>query len=238
MLLDFDGLVREDLCEDMLLDFDGLVREDLCEDMLLDFDRLVREYRMRIDGVLHIGAHYGQEHPLYKRNGVANVAYFEPLKQNFDILRRSVVDKDVQFFNFALGARPDQVEMFVETANNGQSSSVLEPALHLLQYPNITFDFKQTVEMRCLDDIDLAGKKFNFINIDVQGYELEVFKGARRTLSGIDYIISEVNRADLYKNCARVEQLDDFLDSYNFKRVETSWDGSTWGDALYLKEGS
>ena len=53
----------------------------------------------------------------------------------------------------------------------------------------------------------------------------------------LDYVISEVNRADVYKNCTRVEQLDELLGSYNLKRVETSWDGSTWGDALYVRGG-
>lgn len=204
--------------------------------MLLDFDKLVRKYGMKVSGVIHIGAHHGQEHPIYRRNGIANVAYFEPLKKNFMVLKRSIVDKDVQFFNFALGASPGHVEMFVETANGGQSSSVLEPALHLMQYPNITFDSKETVEMRRLDDVDLGGKAFNLINIDVQGYELEVFKGAAETLRRIDFVISEVNRADVYKDCTRVEQLDEFLGAYGLKRVETSWDGSTWGDALYVKE--
>ena len=77
--------------------------------------------------------------------------------------------------------------------------------------------------------------KYNFINIDVQGYELEVFKGSLRTLESIDYIISEVNRAELYENCTNVYELDNFLSLYGFKRVETSWEGVTWGDALYIK---
>ena len=32
-----------------------------------------------------------------------------------------------------------------------------------------------------------------------------------------------------------VNELDDFLKKYNFKRVETTWDGNTWGDAFYIK---
>ena len=64
---------------------------------------------------------------------------------------------------------------------------------------------------------------------------MEVFKGAKNTLNEIDYIICEVNRDVVYYGCPMVDELDDYLNKYNFKRVETTWDGNTWGDALYIK---
>jgi hypothetical protein len=78
--------------------------------------------------------------------------------------------------------------------------------------------------------------EYNFINMDVQGYELEVMRGAMNTLDKIDYIISEVNKEELYENCVRVDRLDNFLSKFGFKRVETNWEGVTWGDALYIKD--
>lgn len=86
-----------------------------------------------------------------------------------------------------------------------------------------------------LDDLDIGVEKYNFINVDVQGYELEVLKGASETLRNIDYIMSEVNRDEVYENCAQVEELDNFLANYNFVRVETVWVGDIWGDAFYIK---
>ena len=47
--------------------------------------------------------------------------------------------------------------------------------------------------------------------------------------------MSEVNRDEVYKDCPMVGDLDAFLSDYNFSRVETTWDGGTWGDALYVK---
>ena len=52
--------------------------------------------------------------------------------------------------------------------------------------------------------------------IDVQGYELEVLKGSRETITNISGILTEVNRDELYSNCDRVEQLDDFLKNFDF----------------------
>lgn len=201
----------------------------------MDFDDIIDSYKLDIKGIIHIGAHYGQEHGLYKKNNITNIIYFEPLKKNFSVLKENVKE-EAELYNFALGNDERMIEMFVETANSGQSSSILEPALHLQSYPHITFDKKEMVEMRKLDSFDIDYTKYNFINIDVQGYELEVFKGATRALPYIDYIISEVNRGILYKECAMVEQLDSFLSVFGFVRKKTDWAGNSWGDALYIKE--
>lgn len=201
----------------------------------MNFDELVSNYDLKIKGVIHIGAHYGQEHSLYKKNNLQNIIYFEPLKKNFEVLKENIKD-DAKLYNFALGNDEKFVEMFVESANNGQSSSILQPELHLQSYPHIVFNEKETVEMKKLDSFEIDYTNYNFINIDVQGYELEVFKGAKNVLSNIDYIISEVNRGMLYKNCVFVEELDSFLFEFGFVRKQTSWDGGSWGDALYIKE--
>lgn len=203
--------------------------------MLLDLTQLKQKYNLNIDGVIHIGGHWGEEHTLYKSLNVENIIYFEPLPTNFGVLRNKVKNEAI-CINKALGSQKGEMKMHVESNNQGQSSSFLKPKLHLEQYPHIVFDDEEIVEMDLLDNIEkITEKKYNFINVDVQGYELEVFKGAKETLKNIDAIISEVNRAEVYENCPMVEELDEFLAPYGFKRVETSWDGYTWGDALYIK---
>jgi hypothetical protein len=119
------------------------------------------------------------------------------------------------------------------SSNQQESSSILKPKIHLDQYPNITFNETEAVILSKLDDYNY--KDYNFINMDVQGYELEVLKGSTETLKFVDYVYCEVNRDEVYENNALVEQLDEFLNPYNFNRVETEWVGDTWGDALYIK---
>jgi hypothetical protein len=70
--------------------------------------------------------------------------------------------------------------------------------------------------------------------MDVQGFELEVLKGATETLKGIDYVYCEINRDEVYEGCAKIWELDAFLK--DFTRVETSWAGGSWGDAIYIKK--
>tara|TARA_R110000751_G_scaffold107144_1_gene203296 strand:+ start:3098 stop:3718 length:621 start_codon:yes stop_codon:yes gene_type:complete len=205
--------------------------------MLLNLVKLREKYDMNIDGVFHIGAHFGQENSIYNQIGIKNKIFFEPLPHTFDKLVENI-NGDGNCVNVALGNKNGVVEMFVESVNQGQSSSVLEPVLHTKQYPNIVFNEKKKVTMTTLDDYVKGGvniTNYNFINIDVQGYELEVFKGAKKTLENIDYIMSEVNRDEVYKDCPMVEDLDVYLSIYGFERVETTWDGGTWGDAFYVK---
>ena len=202
--------------------------------MILDFNILKDKYSFNIKGIIHIGGHYGQEYDLYKNLNVP-VLFFEPLSNNFEHLQNKVKnDPNIIMYQCALGNENKIVTMNVDIANQGQSSSILKPKKHLEQYPHITFDYTEEVNMFRLDDIDVDLSKYNFINIDVQGYEMEVLKGANKTLENIDYIISEVNRDEVYENCPHVDDLDLYLN--HFDRVETDWAGDTWGDALYIKK--
>jgi FkbM family methyltransferase len=203
--------------------------------MLISLDMIIKKYDMKINGVFHIGAHYGQESECYNKQNILDVVYFEPQKHVFEILKQKV--KNGKFFNLALGDKKSHMQMFVEHANQGMSSSLLRPALHTKQYPQIIFNDSEVVEVDTLDNVSVEhniSNKINMINMDVQGFELSVLKGATETLKQIDYIYTEVNRADLYENCSKVEQLDEFLSG--FTRVETEWVGNTWGDALYIKK--
>ncbi len=201
--------------------------------MLLDLESLLIKHDLKINGVIHIGAHYGEENRIYEKLKLQNRMFFEPLKKNFEVLKSNI--SNFPIFNLALGNETGQIKMFTESRNNGQSSSILKPKIHLNQYPHIVFDGEEVVEIIKLDDFDYDKEKFNFINIDVQGYELEVFKGAKKVLESIDYILSEVNNAEVYENCVNVSELDVFLSKFGFERVETNWEGGTWGDAFYIK---
>jgi FkbM family methyltransferase len=202
--------------------------------MLLDFHSICNKYNLNIKGVLHIGAHYGQEDSLYQSKNIQNIMHFEPLTNNFRILE-SMVSKNSILHKIALGNEEKNINMYVESVNTGMSSSILKPKHHLIQYPHIVFDTVEEVKMNRLDNIEFNRDDYNLINIDVQGYELEVFKGSEKTLEHIDYIFSEINNVHLYENGALLSELIDYLSKYNFKLVEENWAGETWGDGFFIK---
>ncbi len=191
---------------------------------------------MNIKGIVHIGAHYGEEVQEYVNNGIQNITLFEPLSNNFDVLaeRLQNINADIQGHQVALGSKKGNAIMYL-SSNHGESSSILKPKEHLEHHPDVTFNGTEEVEVDLLDNYEVH--EANFINIDVQGYELEVFKGATKTLKAIDYIYCEVNRGEMYEGNPMVEELDEFLNEYGFERVETHWPETwyKWGDALYIK---
>jgi len=205
--------------------------------MLLSYASLVKQYGVNVTGVIHVGGHIGQEMETYEKNNVTNLIVFEPQKVPFQKLSavvESVGFDNVTLINKALGNSCETVEM---TCNDdGLCSSILNPKHVLEQYPNIIFDRKETVEMVTMDSVIPENHDFNFLNMDTQGYELEVLKGARKTLEKIDCVYTEVNNTEVYENNALIEEIDEFLKEYDMIRVETDWMGGTWGDAFYIRQ--
>lgn len=186
-------------------------------------------------GIIHVGGHFGQEIPFYLSDITRNVIVYEPLeecfKKMFDLYGYSVDCRKK-----AVGSFNGEVELNVETANFGQSSSVLNPKKHLEEYPSIVFDKKVVCPIVTLDSDIEDPKSFNVLVVDVQGYELEVFKGAKELLSStIEYIICEVNSVEMYERCALIDDLDFYLNSIGFKRIMTTWECESWGNALYAR---
>ena len=217
--------------------------------MLCDLKELVRKYNLSINHILQIGAHVGTELVVYDELLVERVLMFEPVPTTFKILEERVKNwarncpKKILLANVALGNVNNEVSMYIEKNNESMSSSLLKPKLHLEQYEWIKFhdSDKITVQQCRLDDYLSSiedSDKFDFINIDVQGYELEVLKGAPNTLKNIQAIYSEVNRAELYDDCCLVDEMDGFLGEHGFERVETNWEGISWGDALYIRKNN
>tara|TARA_R110002012_G_scaffold281087_2_gene470068 strand:+ start:9842 stop:10471 length:630 start_codon:yes stop_codon:yes gene_type:complete len=207
--------------------------------MMIDLHNVIEKYNMNITGVIHVGGHIGQEYDEYSKiNSIEHIVFFEPDPDNFPKLKARVShDKKCICVNKALGPFSCEADLYREHNNNGQSNSLLEPYKHTHIYPDTVFNEKVKVKVDPLDRY-MTSSKFNFINMDVQGGELNVLLGASKTLQHIDYIMTEVNRDELYKNCALIEDIDYFLSKYNFKRVEEVWDrdNPVWGDALYIKE--
>lgn len=206
--------------------------------MLIDFAKSVKTLGMKVRGVIHVGAHWGQEYDVYMDCGANYCIFIEPCKEALRVLKQRLSNYDnVIIYNCACSDHEGTETMNVSKANQGMSNSLLKPALHLEYYPDIPFVEGELVPVRTLDSLPIIRERYNVLAMDVQGAELLVLKGATETLKSIDYIYTEVNREELYERCARVEQLDGFL--YEFTRVESMWvTGKGWGDAIYIRKYS
>ena len=205
--------------------------------MLIESDRVLKEFKTTpLLGVIQVGAHIGEEIDIYFSMGAKKVVAFEPIKSSYDKIKEH---ENLTKVNKALGNYNGVVKLNI--ASNAQSTSPLNPKTHLTEHPWVSFNNTISVPISTLNswfsDENEKPINYNFMSIDVQGYELEVLKGATNILPSIKVILCEVNKKELYENCPMVEEIDEFLTTYGFTRVETSWyENNGWGDALYSKE--
>lgn len=188
-----------------------------------------------IKGVFHIGAHYAEEKNWYNSQNVKNVVWFEANPEYKDIIKR-VVNEDLVIMS-AIGNRKQNIVLHV--ANNGQSSSILDFGTHQNHHPGVRYVGDIIVPMdrmsNLVRDFQLNLENYNFINLDIQGFELEALKSFDDLLNGFDYIYTEVNTGDVYKGCPRMVDIDNHLSQFGFKRVTQFITPFEWGDALYSK---
>lgn len=198
---------------------------------------LIEKFNFNPKVICYIGANEGQEISDILSFFPNSLIYcFEPQKIPFDLLKKRYGnEQNIYLYNFALGSENKIVNINTNNNNNSMSSSILEPHEHLNYHKNVTFEGTEEVVMKKFCDLNI--KNIDYLNIDVQGYEIEVLKGFEN-LEKVRYIKSEVNRKEMYKNCALVKDLDVYLKQFNFLRVKTIWWKKIipWGDAFYLQQ--
>lgn len=207
--------------------------------MLIPLQSILHKYNIAPKGVIHVGAHWAEEHGDYKFCGIQNFVYIEPCKDAFSVMRAIFQESDsVKLFNVACGSKEEDMVMHVSHNNQGQSNSLLEPGLHLQQHPEVVFNDAEVVKVVKLDSLPIEKEKYDLLAMDVQGFEGEVLKGATETLKHINVIYAEVNRGATYVGNMEIDEMDAFLSRHGFKRVETYWPSPTltWGDAVYIKQ--
>lgn len=204
--------------------------------MLISFDYIAQTYGTP-RGIIHIGAHLMEERPDYVRYGLNNTIWIEANPELYAVIVNKISDEE-KVFNYAIAETSDR-PITLYCTNNSQSSSILPLGTHKKYYPDISVSHTKEVMSQRVDDIILKYNilidNYNFVNIDIQGVELRAIKSFGSFLSKIDFIYTEVNREYLYDNCDLISDIDNYLNSFGFKRKDTSWTNSNWGDALYVK---
>ncbi len=208
--------------------------------MLIGFDKLTQSFEHgRPKGVIHVGAHGAEELESYVQNDIPTVIWVEAnpmLAQGLLNKTFPHVGSSVHFF---AAHETDGLFLRLNVANNGESSSLLEFGTHEKEHPHVKFVGSIEVPTLTIDTLmerkGFDRTRFDFANIDVQGAELLVLKGMKVQLKHLNYVYLEVNEKSLYKDCALIGELDDYLRHYGFERKLTEMTQHGWGDAFYVK---
>jgi len=204
--------------------------------LFTNFENYLKEKR----GALHVGAHEGGERDWYVKQRFTEVIWFEPNEDLFQKLIRNIQSYSNQVaYNIGIHDTIQKTDLHI-ASNNGQSSSILELGTHKEHHPKVHYVRNQEVNLMRMDDFlqehTININSFNFLNIDVQGVELNVIKSFGALIKKLDYIYTEINEEELYVGCCLVGEIDNYLKQFGFVRIATHMTKNKWGDALYIKK--
>jgi len=209
--------------------------------MLIPFHTILQKYNIAPAGVLHIGAHTGEEANDYYSNGVEKTIWVEANPNLIPELTTNLSKyHNCKIFNECLTDK-DGEELVLNISNcTAQSSSILELGTHLQAHPEVQYVDMVAVITKRLDTLleqnSIDIEEYKFVNIDVQGAELMVLKGFGDLLNKVNYLYLEVNLEHLYKDCPLLQDIEEYLKPFGFLRRQLEMTSWKWGDALFLKD--
>ena len=148
--------------------------------------------------------------------GVAKVISFEPDEQECQKLNQSYTG-DCSCLPYFIG---DGSERTFNVCSRNMTSSLYEPNTKLLEkFQNLSelvqVVERTTVSTKRLDDLDEV-RGADYLKIDVQGAEVDVFNGAKNLLADIMIIHTEVEFIPLYIDQPLFAEVDQFLRNNGF----------------------
>ena len=198
---------------------------------------ILQRLGIKVTGVLHIGAHECEELDVYRYFGVdpSQVVWIDALEEKVAKCKAKGVPN---VFQAVITDKDDETVTFHIT-NNYESSSVLEFGSHAHHHPHVVETEKRTLKTTRLDTFfsrnNLHPENFSFWNLDIQGVELSALKSGQSFLKHVTAIYSEVNTEEVYKGCGLLSEMDAFLATHGFSRLQTKMTNCGWGDALWVK---
>lgn len=200
-----------------------------------------------IKGVIHIGAHRGEEIDEHISLGAKKIIWVEANPEVFLELRENIgEDKRAEhfFFNnlcadidgepvkFNLIYGPDAGHM----VGNKGCSSMLSPVGRFESWKRaeITMFSIRLDTLMHLHEFNLSD--FDMLEVDTQGAELMVLGGATNVLSTVKYVSLEVTDSSPdYADSPLTKDVIEFMESSGFDYIETKYLDSNWGDALFIR---
>ena len=170
--------------------------------------------KLGIDCLLDVGANQGQYGSMLRRSGYkGRIVSFEPVKASFDILRaKAAKDPQWSVYNYALGATAG--ESMIHVSRSTVMASFLDATeFSHEQFPEgmqVTRDEKVTIQtLDAVFSLVTEGLKSPrvFLKMDTQGYDLQVFAGAKRSLPQVRGLQTEISIQAIY------EGMPDYLES-------------------------
>lgn len=203
----------------------------MLRNILVNAETLGELYLEAAQGVLHLGAHIGQEAAKYYAMNKP-VIWFEANPVIFGKLIENIREYANQSAYCVLLGDVDgrQCDFHISNNSNGASSSIyrfgpyaqgeksLWPDLRLAMIDKLSLTMLRLDTFVEANDLDLSG--YDYWVIDLQGAELLALQGSLESLANCKVILIEVSTVEVYEKGARWNDLLDWLDNAGFSPVK------------------
>lgn len=199
-----------------------------------------------IEYFIDIGAHKGEFLSYLLKLKPKKIYCFEPQKNIFQILTKKFNNiKNVELYNLGLAEKSTKKTFFVNKLSSTSTFSKSKNTFFskfkkFILHSNNFFTEKYLIKTKKLDEI-FKNKNIKdiFIKIDVEGFELNVLKGAINLLSKkIKFILVEKHFFQLY-NKNHTNDVHLFLIKNNFKLIKKfTFPLLHFQDNLYIKNSN
>ena len=178
------------------------------------FDTLPPKINIIDIGALNVGNEI--YHPLVKKN-LCTVIGFEPIEEECRKLNQLYNGRH-RFLPYAIGNGEEQ--SFHITASP-MCSSLFEPDLELSEKFSNYAHLRRVIEVKKikthrLDDVSEIDSSIDYLKLDVQGAEFQIFQNAEKILKQCVIIHTEAMLIPLYKNQPLLSDIDEVLRKHGF----------------------
>lgn len=144
----------------------------------------------------------------------ARVYVFEPLKSNLEVLKKNIEPyKNITLFPIALGS--EKKHTTINVTHRITSSSLLQVNTGEFKDDYISSQLapesKEEIMLDTIDNLVNENEKVLVLKMDVQGFELEVLKGAKKTLKNTMLVMAEFQNHKLYSGAPMYYDIDKYL---------------------------
>jgi len=199
----------------------------------LSFDEIYKEKIKKDPVIFDVGANQGQSIERFKKifeNPVIHA--FEPIKYEFDILKRKYSkDKNIILNNYAVGDKSEKKKFYITAQTGNSSFNKLKPNTDWLKVRSKQFNTTLEGFVKEIQDVKIVTldsyceenniHAVDILKIDTQGYEDKVLEGCKRIFEKniVASIESEIMLDNVYEKYFTFSDIEKLLIPQDFRLV-------------------